>query len=188
MISITWSNYIDSKFGQSSEEEGEDGEKRKKKKDKKKINTTSEGEVKTEEEKKGFMDKLKEKLPGHAKKPEDASAPVAAPVVVPPVEEAHPAEKKGILEKIKEKLPGYHPKSVEEEKKKESEIWLRSKKRWLNMNNDDGRFAVFFSLWWMMMIIFCFCAVLSLLAFCFCWLQFSYFSLCYVLYMVFFYI
>ncbi|CAF1912197.1 hypothetical protein HID58_047536 [Brassica napus] len=105
----------DSSFSSSSEEEGEDGEKRKKKKDKKKTATTAEGEVKTEEEKKGFMDKLKEKLPGHGKKPEDASP--AAPVVAPPVEEAHPAEKKGILEKIKEKLPGYHPKTVDEVKK-----------------------------------------------------------------------
>ena len=103
----------DSSSSSSSEEEGEDGVKRKKKKDKKKV-TTTEGEVKTEEEKKGFMDKLKEKLPGHGKKPEEASP---APVVAPPVEEAHPAEKKGILEKIKEKLPGYHPKTVEEEKK-----------------------------------------------------------------------
>ncbi|CAN6999197.1 unnamed protein product [Brassica oleracea var. botrytis] len=105
----------DSSSSSSSEEEGEDGEKRKKKKDKKKTATTAEGEVKTEEEKKGFMDKLKEKLPGHGKKPEDASP--AAPVVAPPVEEAHPAEKKGILEKIKEKLPGYHPKTVDEVKK-----------------------------------------------------------------------
>ena len=107
----------DSSSSSSSEEEGEDGVKRKKKKDKKKT-TTTEGEVKTEEEKKGFMEKLKEKLPGHGKKPEDASAPAAAaPVVAPPVEEAHPAERKGILEKIKEKLPGYHAKTVEEEKK-----------------------------------------------------------------------
>ncbi|CAF2180606.1 hypothetical protein BRARA_G02195 [Brassica rapa] len=106
----------DSSSSSSSEEEGEDGEKRKKKKkDKKKIAT--EGEVQTEEAKKGFMDKLKEKLPGHGKKPEDDSAVAAAPVVAPPVEEAHPAEKKGILEKIKEKLPGYHSKTVEEEKK-----------------------------------------------------------------------
>ncbi|CAH2067541.1 unnamed protein product [Thlaspi arvense] len=116
----------DSSSSSSSEEEGEDGEKRKKnkkdkKKDKKKTTTTTEGEVKTEEEKKGFMDKLKEKLPGHGKKPEDASPVAAAPVVVPPVEEVHPAEKKGILEKIKEKLPGYHPKTGEEEKKKESD-------------------------------------------------------------------
>ncbi|XP_013615823.1 PREDICTED: dehydrin ERD14-like, partial [Brassica oleracea var. oleracea] len=50
----------DSSSSSSSEEEGEDGEKRKKKKDKKKTATTAEGEVKTEEEKKGFMDKLKE--------------------------------------------------------------------------------------------------------------------------------
>ncbi|KAJ0231620.1 Dehydrin ERD14 [Hirschfeldia incana] len=114
----------DSSSSSSSEEEGEDGVKRKKKKDKKKSTTTTvEGEVKTDEEKKGFMDKLKEKLPGHGKKPEDASsAAPAAPVVAPPVEEAHPAEKKGILEKIKEKLPGYHPKTVDEVKKeKESD-------------------------------------------------------------------
>ncbi|KAJ0256517.1 Dehydrin ERD14 [Hirschfeldia incana] len=105
----------DSSSSSSSEEEGENGEKRKKKKDKKKIAT--EGEVQTEEEKKGFMDKLKEKLPGHGKKPGDASATPAAPVATPPVEETHPAEKKGIMEKIKEKLPGYHSKTVEEEKK-----------------------------------------------------------------------
>ncbi|EOA35752.1 hypothetical protein CARUB_v10020984mg [Capsella rubella] len=110
----------DSSSSSSSEEEGEDGEKRKKKKDKKK--TTTEVEVKTEEEKKGFMDKLKEKLPGHGKKPEDASAVAAAPVVTPPpVEESHPVEKKGILEKIKEKLPGYHPKTTTEEVKKDKE-------------------------------------------------------------------
>ena len=74
--------------------------------------------MKTEEEKKGFMDKLKEKLPGHGKKPEEKPEDASpAPVVAPPVEEAHPAEKKGILEKIKEKLPGYHPKTVDEVKK-----------------------------------------------------------------------
>ncbi|KAG2313414.1 hypothetical protein Bca4012_027973 [Brassica carinata] len=113
----------DSSSSSSSEEEGEDGVKRKKKKDKKKTTTTTvEGEVKTDEEKKGFMDKLKEKLPGHGKKPEDASPAAAAPVVAPPVEEAQPAEKKGILEKIKEKLPGYHPKTADEVKKeKESD-------------------------------------------------------------------
>ncbi|XP_010416529.1 PREDICTED: dehydrin ERD14-like [Camelina sativa] len=111
----------DSSSSSSSEEVGEDGEKRKKKKkDKKK--TTTEVEVKTEEEKKGFMDKLKEKLPGHGKKTEDASTVAAAPVVTPhPVEEAHPVEKKGILEKIKEKLPGYHPKTTVEEEKKDKE-------------------------------------------------------------------
>jgi hypothetical protein len=112
----------DSSSSSSSEEEGSDGEKRKKKKkDKKKTDiTTGEGEVKTDEEKKGFMEKLKEKLPGHGKKPEDGSPAVAPPVVVAPVEEAHPAEKKGILEKIKEKLPGYHPKTVDEEKKEKT--------------------------------------------------------------------
>jgi hypothetical protein len=83
------------------------------------------GEVPHPEEKKTFIEKIKEKLPGGHKKPEEsAAAPVApAPVeAVPtpapaPVEEAEPSpkEKKGILEKIKEKLPGYH--KTDEEKK-----------------------------------------------------------------------
>lgn len=78
---------------------------------------------KKEDEKKGFLEKIKDKLPGH-KKPEDG------PVVSPPppeyenVEPAHHEgevkEKKGLLEKIKEKIPGYHPKT-EEEKEKEKE-------------------------------------------------------------------
>lgn len=81
------------------------------------------GEDKKEEEKKGFLEKIKDKLPGH-KKPEEV--PVASP---PPAEyeNAEPAhhdgeakEKKGLLEKIKEKMPGYHPKA-EEEKEKERE-------------------------------------------------------------------
>ncbi|KAJ0237499.1 Dehydrin COR47 [Hirschfeldia incana] len=96
----------------SSEEEGEDGEKRKK--EKKKI---VEGD-----EKKGVMEKIKEKLPGHSEKPDDSQV-VNTEAAVPVTEEKveHPDEKKGILEKIKEKLPGYHAKSTEEEEKKEKE-------------------------------------------------------------------
>nr|XP_043630555.1 phosphoprotein ECPP44-like [Erigeron canadensis] len=70
------------------------------------------------EEKKGFMEKLKEKLPGGHKKVEEEH--VAPPHPPTPVVEAHDEdkEKKGIFEKIKEKIPGYHSKS-EEEKEKE---------------------------------------------------------------------
>ena len=97
----------------SSEEEGEDGEKRKKEKKKKIV----EGD-----EKKGVMEKIKEKLPGHSEKPADSqvvNTEAAVPVTTETAE--HPEEKKGILEKIKEKLPGYHAKSTEEEEKKEKE-------------------------------------------------------------------
>ena len=72
-----------------------------------------------EEEKKGFLDKIKEKLPGHGKKAaEEAGA-------VPPAVEEHEAaertegkeEKKGFLGKIIEKLPGYHKSAGEEAEK-----------------------------------------------------------------------
>lgn len=65
-------------------------------------------------EKKGVKEQIKEKLPGHSKKPEDSQV-VNTEAVVPVTEET--PEKKGILEKIKEKLPGYHAK----EEKKENE-------------------------------------------------------------------
>ncbi|KAK3038860.1 hypothetical protein RJ639_028582 [Escallonia herrerae] len=78
------------------------------------------------EEKKGFLDKIKDKLPGGHKKQAEEVVVVTAPPPPPPVAaaecaspEAEAKEKKGILEKIKEKLPGYHPKSTEEEKEKE---------------------------------------------------------------------
>lgn len=75
------------------------------------------------EEKKGFLDKIKEKLPGH-KKTDEVAVPPPAPVVEPVAEcatsDGEGKEKKGFLEKIKEKLPGYHPKT-EEEKEKEKE-------------------------------------------------------------------
>uniref|UniRef100_A0A0D9VJA3 Dehydrin n=1 Tax=Leersia perrieri TaxID=77586 RepID=A0A0D9VJA3_9ORYZ len=86
-----------------------------------------------EEEKKGLLDKIKEKLPGGHKKPEDATAtppaaPAPAPAPTPAPAPAHPPpvteevsspdgkEKKGILGKIMEKLPGYHKSSGEEDK------------------------------------------------------------------------
>jgi hypothetical protein len=96
-----------------------------------------------EEEKKGFLEKIKEKLPGGHKKPEDAAAaaPVThaapAPVHAPapathdapaPVHTPAPAaeevsspgateKKQGILGKIMDKLPGYHSKPAGEEDK-----------------------------------------------------------------------
>ncbi|XP_071733065.1 dehydrin COR410-like [Rutidosis leptorrhynchoides] len=131
----------------SSDEECEDGEKKKKKKPlkdtiKEKIEEHKEKkEEKIEEdtcvpvekyevavppsttpepeEKKGFMDKIKEKLPGGHKKVEEQQQ--VAPPPTPAVTSTHDdeqKEKKGIFEKIKEKIPGYHGKS-EEEKEKE---------------------------------------------------------------------
>jgi len=70
------------------------------------------------EEKKGFMEKIKGKLPGHKKVEEEHSAPPPTPAVVAHDDEVKEKEKKGILEKIKDKIPGYHSKS-EEEKEKE---------------------------------------------------------------------
>ncbi|GAB4853105.1 hypothetical protein Ancab_017289 [Ancistrocladus abbreviatus] len=68
------------------------------------------------EEKKGILEKIKEKMPGHHKKDEEIAhtAPThcSADGHCP---EGEPKEKKGILEKIKEKLPG-SPKDVEEGK------------------------------------------------------------------------
>ncbi|KAG8059936.1 hypothetical protein GUJ93_ZPchr0002g25039 [Zizania palustris] len=81
--------------------------------------------VKTEEphapeEKKGFLDKIKEKLPsGGHKKPEDATAAPPAAPATPPAPAQPPTvteevsspdgkEKKGILGKIMDRIPGYH--------------------------------------------------------------------------------
>ncbi|KAL2895595.1 Dehydrin COR47 [Bienertia sinuspersici] len=75
-----------------------------------------------QEEKKegGFIDKIKDKLPGqHA----DEEAKVEAPVVShhePPCAEEE-KEKKGFLDKIKEKIPGFHSKNGGEEKKDHEE-------------------------------------------------------------------
>lgn len=115
----------DSSSSSSSEEEV-DGEKRKKKKkEKKKKEDTSVPVEKVEvvdgttaagtEEKKGFLDKIKEKLPGH-KKTEDVTTPPPVAAAVPSetatTTSHEQGEKKGILEKIKEKIPGYHPKTT----------------------------------------------------------------------------
>lgn len=79
------------------------------------------------DEKKGFLDKIKEKLPGHHKKTEEVQSPPPPPppavevtTAEAPSHEGETKEKKGLLEKIKEKLPGYHPKT-EEDKEKEKE-------------------------------------------------------------------
>ncbi|KAG8378044.1 hypothetical protein BUALT_Bualt08G0097200 [Buddleja alternifolia] len=58
------------------------------------------------EEKKGFLDKIKDKLPG-GKKPEEVAPPPSPPAAeCAAVPEAEGKEKKGFLEKIKEKIPG----------------------------------------------------------------------------------
>ncbi|XP_073126093.1 uncharacterized protein [Henckelia pumila] len=87
----------------SDEEEAvEGGEKKKKKKGlKEKIEL---------EQKKGFLDKIKEKLPG-GKKTEEAAPPKPEVVECATVEGK---EKKGFLDKIKEKIPGYNAKGKEE--------------------------------------------------------------------------
>lgn len=70
------------------------------------------------EEKKGFLDKIKEKLPGGHKKTEEVTTPPPVVAAHVPTETTattttiHEGEKKGILEKIKEKLPGYHAKTA----------------------------------------------------------------------------
>ncbi|OIW06231.1 hypothetical protein TanjilG_03856 [Lupinus angustifolius] len=145
----------DSSSSSSSDEEeiGEDGEKRKKKKEKKglkekikeKITHDDDKEEKKHEDttvpvekvevdpehQKGFLDKIKEKLPGQHKKTDEVAVPPASSTVYGGAHtetdagvahhEGEAKEKKGLLEKIKEKIPGYHPKTGEEkEKEKES--------------------------------------------------------------------
>lgn len=113
---------------QSSDEEDGEGEKKKKKKKKglkEKIygekeegdrnhkdtitpvandNEVANAEATNPEEKKGFIEKIKEKLPGKHKKAEEGGSAECAANEHSPEGEAE--EKKGILEKIKEKLPG----------------------------------------------------------------------------------
>jgi len=77
-----------------------------------------------EEGKKGFLEKIKDKLPGHIKKPtEEGPAALPADVVQhsgehvkvhEAVEGTEGKEKKGFLGKIIEKLPGYHKSTGEE--------------------------------------------------------------------------
>ncbi|KAK8623251.1 hypothetical protein V6N13_118139 [Hibiscus sabdariffa] len=107
----------------SDEEEGEGGEKKKKKKNKDKKEKIEEkigGDKKADDsdtavpveksdeqpEKKGFIDKIKEKLPGvSAPSPPPTPAAVPADKVAVEHHEEESKEKKGFLEKIKEKLP-----------------------------------------------------------------------------------
>lgn len=75
---------------------------------------------KEEEKKGGFLDKIKEKLPGqHKDKAAEPEVVVSVPVGEPCVE--GDKEKKGFLEKIKEKIPGFHSKNEAEEKKDHEE-------------------------------------------------------------------
>lgn len=117
------------------EEEGEGGEKKKKKKKdkiggggRKEEDTTvpiERVEVEADsEDKKGFLDKIKEKLPGQQKKQEEeVPVPPTSSEYDAPHAEAHEGEKKGLLDKIKEKLPGYHPKTNEDKEKEIGSHW-----------------------------------------------------------------
>lgn len=129
---------------QSSEEEGKDcenkEEKEKKKKKKKKsikekikekmeCKNTAEVETvqvvdiattTTPDEKKGLLDKIKDKIPGHSpKKPSEEVATVSSPATSThvPVEGEREGEdskeKKGFLGKIMDKIPGYHKNTTE---------------------------------------------------------------------------
>ncbi|KAJ8572128.1 hypothetical protein K7X08_008639 [Anisodus acutangulus] len=73
-----------------------------------------------EEEKKGFMEKIKEKLPGHHNKTDQEVNASAAHSAVDQVHGGETKEKKGLLEKIKEKLPGHGHKNNEDEEKQKS--------------------------------------------------------------------
>lgn len=73
-----------------------------------------------EEKKGGFLDKIKEKLPGQHKEKSDEHE-VVAPVAAPEPSAEGDKEKKGFLEKIKEKIPGFHSKNGAEEKKDHEE-------------------------------------------------------------------
>ncbi|ESR35734.1 hypothetical protein CICLE_v10029952mg [Citrus x clementina] len=112
-------------FSSEEEIEGADGEKKRKKKKglkekiQEKISSEKEenavekndeiasAEATHLEEKKGFLEKIKDKLPGQHKKAEEGAA-CAGCCPNEHLAEGDEKEKKGILEKIKEKLPGYH--------------------------------------------------------------------------------
>jgi len=74
-----------------------------------------------EVEKKGFLDKIKEKLPGQHKKTEQVEVPLPqSSETTAPAAEGDAKDKKGFLDKIKEKLPGYHPKPNNDHEEKET--------------------------------------------------------------------
>ncbi|XP_072956911.1 dehydrin COR410-like [Typha angustifolia] len=86
-----------------------------------KVDESIKLDVPPEEEKKGFLEKMKEKLPGHKKPNEEAAPPASEPVVYAKEQETdgHDGkEKKGIFGKIMEKLPGYHKGGEEKETEK----------------------------------------------------------------------
>jgi len=64
-------------------------------------------------EKKGFIDKIKDKLPGQKKVEEQHES--TAPVAIEPSSN----DKKGFMDKIKEKIPGFSSKGSEEKKEHE---------------------------------------------------------------------
>nr|AWJ68130.1 late embryogenesis abundant [Cleistogenes songorica] len=67
---------------------------------------------------KGLLDKIKEKLPGGHKKPEDAAAAPAPAAHAEDVSSPDGKEKKqGLLGKIMDKIPGYNKSPAEEEHK-----------------------------------------------------------------------
>nr|UEC49819.1 dehydrin 6 [Actinidia deliciosa] len=112
----------------SDEEEQEGGEKKRKKKGlKEEVSEHKDASVSTEkcdqEEKKGFLEKIKEKLPGQHKEAEECGS-----LAAPPERAAdnnsrggETKDKKGILEKIKEKLPAFHKNDEDDMKEKEKE-------------------------------------------------------------------
>jgi len=76
-----------------------------------KIDETVKVEAVPEEEKKGFLEKIKEKLPGHHKKEGEEQVAIKESATVSEGGEGQDGkEKKGIFEKIMEKLPGHHHK------------------------------------------------------------------------------
>ncbi|KAI8024988.1 Dehydrin COR47 [Camellia lanceoleosa] len=86
------------------------------------CNEVGNAEATLQEEKKDFLEKIKEKLPGQHKKAEEGN-----PAAPPPEcaadgnsPRSETKDKKGILEKIKEKLPGYHKNDDDNVKEKEN--------------------------------------------------------------------
>lgn len=88
-----------------------------------KVDVFEEPALVPEEEKKGFLHKMKEKLPGHSKKAVEEGGPVSPQAPAEHVKEHEVVEgtegkdKKGFLEKIMDKIPGYHKNAGEEAEK-----------------------------------------------------------------------
>jgi hypothetical protein len=69
---------------------------------------------------KGLLDKIKEKLPGGHKKPEDAAAPAPHAEDVSSPDGKDKEKKQGLLGKIMDKIPGYNKTPAEEDHKTSS--------------------------------------------------------------------